>query len=54
MNLYEVMKDKPVEVDLDDLWKQLGVKKKNGKVTLLDDAPLAKVRLAITARSAGS
>ena len=54
MNLYEEMKDKPVEVDLGDLWKQLGVKKENGKVTLLDDAPLAKVRLAITARSAGS
>jgi len=54
MNLYEEMKDKPTEVDLDDLWKQLGVKTENGKVTLVDDAPLAKVRLAITARSAGS
>ena len=54
MNLYEEMKDKPAEVDLDDLWKQLGVKTENGKVTLLDDAPLAKVRLAITARNAGS
>ena len=53
-NLYEEMKDKPVEVDLDSLWKQLGVKAENGKVTLVDDAPLAAVRRAITARSAGS
>lgn len=54
MNLYEEMKDKPVEVELDSLWKQLGVKAENGKVTLVDDAPLAGVRRAITARSAGS
>ena len=53
-NLYESMKDKPVEVDLDALWKQLGVKMENGKVTLLDDAPLAGVRRAITAPPAGS
>jgi hypothetical protein len=52
-NLYEEMKDKPVEVDLDGLWKQLGVKAENGRVTLLDDAPLAGVRQAITGRSAG-
>jgi len=30
------------------------VKAENGKVTLVDDAPLAGLRLAITARSAGS
>ena len=54
MNLYEEMKDKPVEVELDSLWKQLGVKAENGKVTLVDDAPLAGVRRAITAGSAGS
>ena len=54
INLYEEMKDKPVEVELDSLWKQLGVKAENGKVTLVDDAPLAGVRRAITAGSAGS
>ena len=54
MNLYEEMKDKPVEVDLDSLWKQLGVKAENGKVTLVDDAPLAGVRRAITAPSTSS
>jgi hypothetical protein len=40
-------------VDLDALWKQLGVKMENGKVTLLDDAPLAGVRRAITAAPRG-
>ena len=54
MNLYDEMKDKPVEVDLDRLWKQLGVKAENGKVTLVDDAPLTGVRRAITAPRAGS
>ena len=54
MDLYEEMTDKPVAVDLDSLWKQLGVKAENGKVTFVDDAPLARVRRAITARSAGS
>ena len=54
MNLYEEMKDKPVEVDLDSLWKQLGVRAENGRVTLVDDAPLAGVRRAITARSTSS
>ena len=54
MNLYEEMKDKPVEADLDSLWKQLGVKAENGKVTLLDDVPLAGVRRAITVPSSGS
>ena len=54
MNVYEEMKDKPVEVELDSLWKQLGVKAENGKVTFVDDAPLAGVRRAITARSPGS
>lgn len=46
-DLYERMKDKPVDVDLDALWKQLGVKVENGNATLLDDAPLAAVRRAI-------
>lgn len=49
MNLYENMRDKPVDVDLEPLWKQLGVKMENGKITLPNDAPLAEVRRAITA-----
>lgn len=51
-DLYQSMKDKPVDVDLEALWKQLGVKVENGNATLLDDAPLAAVRRAITTQHA--
>jgi len=54
MNLYGSMKDKPVEVDLDALWKQLGVTVEDGKVVLVDDRALAGVRRAITARRASA
>jgi hypothetical protein len=49
-DLYEQMKATPVTVDLDGLWKKLGVKEVNGKVDFDDSAPLAAVRRAITAR----
>jgi len=48
--LYEQMKATPVTVDLDGLWKKLGVKEVNGHVVFDDSAPLAAVRRAITAR----
>jgi hypothetical protein len=48
--LYEQMKATPVTVDLDALWKKLGVKMANGQVIFDDSAPLAGVRKAITAR----
>jgi len=48
--LYEQMKATPVTVDLDSLWKKLGVKVVNGQVAFDDNAPLAGVRKAITAR----
>ena len=41
--LYEEMKDRPVRVDLERLWRQLGVEADR----LRDDAPLAAVRRAI-------
>jgi hypothetical protein len=45
--LYGKMKDRPFDVDLDALWKQLGVER-NGKGVLFDDtAPLAATRKAI-------
>jgi hypothetical protein len=47
--LYSEMKDKPVPVDLDTLWQQLGVKKDGDTVRLDDGAPLAGIRRAITA-----
>ena len=49
MKLYEQMRDRPMRVDLDALWKQLGIRVENGAAQFNDDAPLAKIREAITA-----
>ena len=49
-DLYEQMKATPVTVDLDGLWKKLGVNQQNGHIVFDDNAPLAAVRRAITAR----
>ena len=46
--LYEQMKDKPVQVDLPALWKRLGIKREGRGVVFDDEAPLAAVRRAIT------
>src|SRR6202050_5220964 len=48
--LYEQMKGTSITVDLDGLWKKLGVSSVDGKVVFDDSAPLAAVRRAITAR----
>jgi hypothetical protein len=48
-DLYSKWKDAPVEVDLDSMWKQLGIVVQGKSVHLTDDAPLAAVRRAITA-----
>ena len=46
--LYAKMKDKPVSVDLDSLWTQLGVQSDGASVRFDDNATLAAVRRAIT------
>ncbi len=46
--LYEQMKDVPVEVDLASLWRRLGVSVAEGTVFFQANAPLAAVRAAIT------
>jgi len=46
--LYHQWKDKPVSVDLDALWKSLGVSLHDGKVVYDDKAPEAAIRKAIT------
>ena len=51
--LYKKMKDKPVTVDLDNLWRQLGVAHKDGTATFDDRAPLAPIREAISTGKAG-
>jgi hypothetical protein len=47
-DLYLQMKATPVHTDLTDLWRQLGVERKDGVVTFDDHAPLAGIRKAIT------
>jgi len=48
-DLYSAWKDKPVEVDLPKLWRDLGVEKKGDTVVFNDKAPDAAVRKAIMA-----
>ncbi len=47
--MYNRMKVKAVQTDLNDLWRKLGIQVKNNVVTFDDKAPLANVRKAITA-----
>jgi len=42
--LYKNMGQKPESVDLDSLWKQLGVRVENGSIILDSSAPLAAIR----------
>lgn len=47
-DLYDQMKAKPVQTDLPELWRRLGMEVIAGAVTFNDDAPLARIRKAIT------
>jgi hypothetical protein len=47
-DLYIQMKDKPVSVDLQEKWKQLGIEWDGSAVHLRNDAPEAAIRRAIT------
>ena len=47
-SLYSEMKDKPVYVDLNALWRELGVNSSNDVTSLSDRAPLAEIRHSIT------
>jgi hypothetical protein len=46
--LYAKMKDQPMDVDLAEMWKQLGIESDGKKVKLIEDAPLAAIRRSIT------
>jgi hypothetical protein len=48
VEMYEQMGVKPVRVDLDNLWRQLGVVRSGDGVRLVDDAPKAAIRRSIT------
>lgn len=54
MKLYNQMRDRPMPVDLEKLWKQLGVQQTDGAVQFVDDAPLAAIRRSITAARPGT
>jgi hypothetical protein len=45
---YDTMKASAAPVDLNALWKELGVERRNGKIEFNDGAPLAAIRKAIT------
>jgi hypothetical protein len=45
--LYKEMKDKPVYIDLNALWRELGVNLSDNRVSLSDKAPLARIRQSI-------
>lgn len=46
-DLYRVMKDEPVTIDLDALWRELGVEQRGGKIRYERLAPLAAIREAL-------
>lgn len=52
VSLYDKLKDQPLQTDLPDLWRQLGIIRDGGTVTFDDKAPLAQGRIAITTRIA--
>jgi len=53
-DLYAGWKDKPVTVDLDRLWSELGVQQGPHGITFDDNAPLANVRRSMTEPSLAS
>jgi hypothetical protein len=46
-DLYAAAKDFPLQIDLDGLWRRLGVSLRDGRIVLDDSAPLSDVRRAI-------
>jgi hypothetical protein len=49
-DLYEQMREKPVTVDLNQLWDKLGIGLKSNEVVFNDHAPETAIRQAITAQ----
>jgi hypothetical protein len=54
MELYERMKATPVAVDLEDLWRRLGVEARSDVIIFHNDAPLTFVRRAINTAARGN
>jgi hypothetical protein len=51
--LYERMKDEPVPVGLEEIWRRLGIQPQGRTVRFVDDAPDAAIRRAITGSAQG-
>jgi hypothetical protein len=51
--LHDEWGSKPVTPDLDALWRDLGLRFKDGSLEFDDAAPLAAIRAAITATHSG-
>ena len=51
--LYDRMKAKPVDVNLTELWRRLGIEVRGDTVVFQEDAPLATIRRAITTAAQG-
>ena len=51
--LHEKMGRKRVDVNLDDVWRRLGVSRKGKVVVFNDKAPLARVRRSMTEGATG-
>jgi hypothetical protein len=49
--LYREWRDKPVTVNLEKLWQQLGIERKGSSVVFNDQAPIAAIRRAIGKKS---
>ena len=49
-DLYAKMRDAPYDPGLPKLWNELGIQASRGQITFDDTAPLAPIRLAITAK----
>ncbi len=47
-DLYQQVSATPVEIDLYDLWRRLGVALSDGKVVFDNTVPFAEIRQAIT------
>jgi hypothetical protein len=48
VSLYDKMRNRPYEVDLPAIWKELGIEREGDTVRFIDSAPLAAIRRAIT------
>ncbi len=52
LDLYDEMRDRPMPVEIDSLWADLGVAEREGAIIYDDSSPLARIRDALTQQNA--